>query len=264
MKNYHVLDNRGVIQITGDDSSDFLQGLISNNINKAEYDKLIYAMMLSPQGRFLTDYFILKIEGGYLLDTTSYNLPEIIKKLNNYKLRSKVEIADVSGKYRVLASLEKIDSQFSQDPRNKEIGFRKITEDFSQLQIEPFNEYESLRIKLKIPDAQLDFIYDRSFPLEYGSVELNAIDFLKGCYVGQEVTARIFHLGVIRKKLMNLEIHSSEFIPAKGTEITVDNQKIGIVLGVNHKSGLALVNIEDYNKVKGKPLVANNISVNLY
>lgn len=303
MSNYHILENRAVIQISGIDASVFLQGLITNNITKVGSDKLVYAMMLSPQGRFLTDFFILKKEDGYLLDAAKFNLPDIVKRLNNYKLRAKVEINDVSLQYKVLASADKLDSLFFIDPRNKEMGYRKLSNDLIAVNIpngfqeldwkiraersectktymrtrgseifknqilkgegynKPFDEYEQLRIKLRIPDAEADFIYDRSFPLEYGAVELNAIDFLKGCYVGQEVTARTYHLGVIRKKIMNLEIGAHVLPPRKGIEIMADGKKIGIVLGINNQCGLALVNTEDYNRSTEHELLADNISV---
>ena len=264
MDNYQTLENRGVIKVSGLDSRLFLQGLITNDINKASCDKLTYAMMLSPQGRFLTDFFILKNGDGYLLDSARFNLLDIVNRLNNYRLRAKVEISDISSECKVLASSQKLDNFFLQDPRNEAMGYRKIATDFEQVNGRSFDEYEKTRIKLKIPDAEADFIYDKSFPLEFGAVELNAIDFLKGCYVGQEVTARTYHIGVIRKKLMNLEIQPQSLPLLKGTEITANSQKIGIVLGTNNCLGLALVKMDDYNAHSNQKLFADNIPIKLY
>jgi folate-binding protein YgfZ len=259
-----VLVNRGVIKVSGSDARSFLQGLITNDIAKATEDSLMYAMLLSPQGRFLTDFFILKDNDSYFLDVALFNLQDTLKRLTNYVLRSKVEITDLSGKYQVIASFVKLDDTWFVDPRNKAMGFRKFSDESIKVNASSFIEYEKYRIKLKIPDAGEDFIFDKSFPLEYGAIELNAIDFLKGCYVGQEVTARTYHRGVVRKGLMNFEIAQADVLLSKGTEITADGQKIGIVLGINNQCGLALVNTEDYNQSREHELLANNISVKLF
>lgn len=262
--NEFVLANRGVIMVSGVDSASFLQGLITNDIKKASEDTLIYTMMLSPQGRFVTDFFIQKIEDGFLLDTPKSFLQDILRRLTSYKLRSKVEIADVSDKFDVVASFIKLDNTYIQDPRDKAMGYRSLSHDLSIKDCSNMDDYEKHRIQLKIPDAEKDFILERSFPLEYGAIELNAIDFQKGCYVGQEVTARTHHLGTIRKVLMNLEIEQNEIQPAKGAEITSDGKRIGIVLGINNHVGLALVYKEEYDKCISKAFLADNVNIKLF
>jgi folate-binding protein YgfZ len=234
-----VLSNRGVIKIIGKDVEIFLQGLITNDIRKASKDSFLYSMMLNPQGRFLYDFFILKINDGFLLDCPQNYLQEIIKKFQMYKLRSEVDIFETG--YSVSASDVVLDGFFI-DPRNSNMGYRTIAEVFRDTDS---REYEIKRIKNLVPDADKDFIYNKSFPLEYGANNLNAIDYKKGCYVGQEVTARTNYRGVVRKKLFSFE---SDIVIDKESEIKVGDNKIGIVLGMFENLGLCLLNIEEYEK----------------
>lgn len=238
-----VLSNRGVLKITGKDSAAFLQGLISNDINKASSTTFIYAMLLSPQGRFLYDFFILKILDGYLLDCPKDSVQEIIKKLQMYKLRSEVTVEDLSDSYSVLASNKQLNNYYI-DPRTELIGYRAILQNQGNASSD-MSEYEIKRIKNLLPDAEKDFIYNKSFPLEYGANNLNAIDYKKGCYVGQEVTARTNYRGVVRKKLLSF---SSKQPIEKGIEIRDKENKIGTTLGMFRDYGLCLLNIEDYEK----------------
>ncbi len=237
------LSNRSVIKIIGNDASTFLQGLISNDINKCSNDSLLYSMLLSPQGRFLYDFFILKIEGGFLLDCPKKYLLEVISKLSLYKLRQEIDIINLSQTHKIFACDKQLEG-FLIDPRCGEMGYRIISSnDFSS--DTKVAEYEELRIKKLIPDAEKDFFYNKSFPLEYGANNLNAIDYKKGCYVGQEVTARTNYRGVVRKKLYRFEAKTGV---KSGSEIHASGEKIGVVLGMEGNFGLCLLNIEDYEK----------------
>lgn len=237
------LSNRSVIKVTGKDAEPFLQGLISNDINKCSNESLLYSMLLSPQGRFLYDFFILKIEGGFLLDCPKKYVLEIISKLSLYKLRQEIDIVNLSQTHKVFVSDKQLDG-FLIDPRCSEMGYRIISsKDFSSET--KVAEYEELRIKKLIPDADKDFVYNKSFPLEFGANELNAIDYKKGCYVGQEVTARTNYRGVVRKKLYRFEANTDV---KSGSEIHASGEKIGVALGMEGNFGLCLLNIEDYEK----------------
>jgi folate-binding protein YgfZ len=228
-----LLENRAVIKISGEDRVTFLQGLITNDVTKATSHSLLYGLMLNPQGRFLYDFFIQESADKLLLDVPKPYLEEIIKKFKMYKLRSQVEIA-ISPLKVYATSLPK--PGFLQDPRCTTIGFRAMLESAADAS-EPFAIYEEQRIKNCLPDAEQDFFEDKSFPLEYGMDKLNAIDFNKGCYVGQEVTARTYHLGTIRKGLYRYYGPTVE----KGMEITANSNKLGITLG----KGLCLLRHED-------------------
>lgn len=227
-----LLENRIVLNISGEDRIAFLQGLLTTDVTKAKPDALLYGLMLNPQGRFLYDFFIQDGGDKLLLDIPKSEKDEVIKKFNMYKLRSKVEI-DLSP-LKVYASL-KPHQGFIPDPRKPNMGFRAMLGNAPVT--EPFNTYEEHRIKNRVPDAEQDFFKDKSFPLEYGMETLNAIDFEKGCYVGQEVTARTHHRGVVRKGLY--QYIGSLF--EKGAEVSANNNKIGIILG----RGLCLLSLED-------------------
>ncbi len=237
------LNNRSVIKIIGRDASAFLQGLVSNDVNKCANDSFLYAMLLSPQGRFLYDFFIIKIDEGFLVDCPKKYLTEIISKLNLYKLRQEIEIVDLSSTHKVFASDKPLKGFFI-DPRSAEMGYRAISFEGCAVDTE-IMEYDKFRIKKLIPDAEKDFFYNKSFPLEYGANNLNAVDYKKGCYVGQEVTARTNYRGVVRKRLYRFE--AGEFVKS-GNEILANGEKIGVALGMEGNFGLCLLNIEDYEK----------------
>lgn len=228
------LPGRSVIKIIGQDAAVFLQGLISNDINKAD-GNLIYSFFLTPQGRFLADFFIAKESDYYLLDLPSSTKTTIINKLKIYKLRSQVVIEETNLDVAVA------DSGYA-DPRSALLGYRTFAE-AAAIDEQAFAQYEALRISLLIPDADFDFMYEKSLPLDLGGEYLNGVDFKKGCYVGQEVTARMKHRGNIRKKLF--VISYADVAPAYGEDVIASNKKIGVMLGSKNGQGLALLNFED-------------------
>jgi len=238
-----ILQNRSIISISGGDAKIFLQGLITNDVNKVSEKQAIYALMLNPQGRFLYDVFIIQNGERFLLDCSLEKVDEIIQKLSFYKLRSKIEIkkeedflvtiTDFSPSNLVLGE-EKIGEKiFFADPRNSELGFRifakkTIIKELVKTDDSNNAEYNFRRIKLRIADDS-DLTFDKSFPLEFGFDNFNAIDYQKGCYVGQETTARMHYRGIIRKKIFLVEILDCNKIE-KSSEIEADGKKIGEIL----------------------------------
>ncbi|NBV06337.1 MAG: folate-binding protein [Proteobacteria bacterium] len=225
MNNLILLSDRSIIELEGIDRKSFLQGLISNDVNKASQENLIYAAMLGAQGRFLYDFFIFENGEKLMLDCFAARRDEIIQKLNFYKLRSKVVIKkndelqvfffEKSGKFI--------------DPRNSNLGYRTyLTKDQKDFTVEKIL-YDFKRISLKIPESEADLTYDKSFILEFGFDDLNAIDYQKGCYVGQELTARTHYLGQIRKKIFHVKIDQIKAIE-KNAEITCEGKSVGIIL----------------------------------
>ncbi len=258
---YILLTDRSLISISGEDARNFLQGLITNNINLLSPDNAVYALMLTPQGRFLYDLFLYEYEGKILLDCNSSRIEEIKKKLSMYKLRSKVTIENVSQELQVVAimpSLTENIHSFS-DPRSAKLPARAIMpkplDDTSfkdnGLLEGTTDDYEYLRISLCIPSDN-DMEYDKSFPLEYEMDTHNAIDYKKGCYVGQEVTARTHYRGTLRKKpyIVTAEpgINLAEY---KGVEITSGEMKVGIMCSAVGNTGIALLRVEDLEKAEG-------------
>lgn len=249
-----ILQTRAIIEISGLDRKKFLQGLITNDINKASNQNLIYSAMLSNQGRFLYDFFIFELNEILIIDCLLSRRDEILQKLNFYKLRSKVEIKK-NDEILICSAAEpqNIDSFDFIDPRNKNLGYRIYTKKSalsSQNNDESFYDY--LRIKNKIAEGEKDLTYEKSFIAEFGFDDLNAIDYNKGCYVGQEPTARIHHLGEIRKKIYHIKIEISKQKPnleTKSSQITCEGKSVGIVLSSvfieNELHALALIRISE-------------------
>jgi folate-binding protein YgfZ len=242
---FTILQNRYVISISGEDRKTFLQGLITNDVNKVSESQAIYAFLLSPQGRFLYDFFIVEKGEKLLVDCDSTRVDEIIQKLSFYKLRSKVEIK--KEELNVVVS----DEIGFVDPRNSEMGFREFVDCNKVKAVRNDDEYNLRRINLKLPDDS-DLTFDKSFPLEFGFDNFNAVDYKKGCYVGQETTARTHYKGVIRKQIFLVEIVGSDKID-KGLEIENGDKKIGEILSSifyqNKLLALALIkNIDNEGK----------------
>lgn len=213
-----LLDNRSVISVTGKDAAHFLQGLITQDIKKAAEDKYIYSHMLTPQGKFLFDFIILKTADGFLLDTLASRAEALVKRLSMYKLRSDVTIKDVSSEYKVYHDL----TNGYPDPRKAEVGMRLIT-DQTQTTSGSFADYEKHRIELGLPESE-DFIPEDDFPMQANLESLHGVDFSKGCYVGQEVTARTKYKGAIKYAFYKV---------AADTPITKDGKTIRAVSGNN-------------------------------
>lgn len=186
-----LLEDRGVVSVTGADANHFLQGLITNDINNATEDSLLYTAMLTPQGKFLFDFIIQKTPEGYLLDCYKPSIAALIKKLSIYKLRSEVEIKNVSDVFAVYSD----PSRGLPDPRMPEFGKRLITGDKPEVTA-GFAAYEKKRIEAGLPESA-DFTAD-DFPLQCNLEDLHGVSFNKGCYVGQEVTARTKYKSTIK------------------------------------------------------------------
>ncbi|MCE3255818.1 MAG: aminomethyl transferase family protein [Rickettsiaceae bacterium] len=239
-----ILQNRSVISVSGEDKSAFLQGLITNDINKAKEDRAIYALMLSPVGKFLYDFFILRRDEKFLLDCSKERVDEIVQKLSFYKLRSKVEIKKEPDLSVIVSTKNEPSLPYFVDPRNSKMGYRAFVE-VNKNFVANDEKYNLLRLALKIPDDS-DMGFDKSFPLEFGFDDLNAIDYQKGCYIGQEVTARTHYKGVIRKKVFLVEILDCKII-GKFSEIIFEDKKIGEILSsiLYHNQMLALALIKN-------------------
>ncbi|NDF11685.1 MAG: folate-binding protein [Proteobacteria bacterium] len=254
---YLTLD-RAVIEISGDDKSPFLQGIISNDITKVTDGSSIYTCLLSPQGKYLFDFFVTGKEGKFLLDVPKRHAAELIKRLTMYKLRSKVEIKDVSNIYSVFAcygsGAEKVGIP---DPRDARLGSRVIASDAPIGKAGSMEAYDALRISLTIPDSEKDLEQDKSYPLHYRMEALHAIDFDKGCYVGQEVTARMKHRNAVKQMLYRVKANAP--LPAPGTVITADGISAGELRSISGNEGLALLEVAALEKKQ--PLKAEALEI---
>ena len=250
IKNVYILDDRAILYINGEDAKEFLQNLISNDINRVSDLNSCFSSLLTPQGKFLYEFIIVKHKSGYLLDCEKPQAEELFKQLSLYKLRSKVEILNLSNEFVVAAfSHEKFltfdeakdqpgytikyrEDPIFLDPRNKDLGARliinleKLYLSLKKLDLHDANlkEYYSLSHSLGIVPKDLNKLKDKLFGIECNFEELNGIDFKKGCYVGQENTARIKLKNKLSKRLfpinvINGKLHEGESIYNNEIEI---------------------------------------------
>ena len=250
IKNVYILDDRAILYINGGDAKEFLQNLISNDINKVSDVNSCFSSLLTPQGKFLYEFIIVKHKSGYLLDCEKPQAEELFKQLSLYKLRSKVEILNLSNEFVVAAfSHEKFltfdeakdqpgytikyrEDPIFLDPRNKNLGARliinleKLYLSLKKLELydADLKEYYSLSHSLGIVPKDLNKLKDKLFGIECNFEELNGIDFKKGCYVGQENTARIKLKNKLSKRLfpinvINGKLHEGESIYNNEIEI---------------------------------------------
>tara|TARA_R110002072_G_scaffold118593_5_gene250513 strand:+ start:217 stop:1089 length:873 start_codon:yes stop_codon:yes gene_type:complete len=264
MKVHVKLPERGIVAISGETARDFLQGLITNDIGRVSPTCAIYAALLTPQGKFLHDFFIVEHKDRLLLDCRRDRIPDLIKRLTMYRLRSKVEIGDESDKWEVgvmLAADEagepqpagtaktRFDGVSYIDPRHAGMGERTIrlvdeddTFPTDTVQLEKNRaSYDALRISLGIPDTGADLIAEKSMPLESGFDELQGVDFEKGCYVGQEVTARMKHRKLVKKRLFPITFEG-EIAP--GTVVKAGDVDAGDVRSAVEGRGIALLRLD--------------------
>ncbi len=266
-KNLILLQDKKIIEISGKDRKKFLQGLITNDINKISENKILYAAMLNNQSRFLYDFFIFEKNDTIFLDCFEERIDEIIKKLNFYKLKSDVFIRK-NEEIKAFSCLdENFDKKFGfvfQDPRNQKMGYRIYHNQESDFENEA--KYHHQRILLKLCESEYDLTYEKSIINEFGFDEINAIDYQKGCYIGQELVARTYHLGQIRKKIFHIEIDNLQKIQ-KNCEIYCQGKKVGLILSSiyfqNKLNCLAIIKIVDENLDFDNLFVNDNVKLKI-
>jgi hypothetical protein len=270
IKDVYILDDRAILYLNGEDTKEFLQNLITNDIKKVSETNTCFASLLSPQGKFLFEFIIIKHKSGYLIDCEKSQADGLYKQLSTYKLRSKVEILNLSNEFVVAAfSYEKFltfdkvqdksgftikyrEDPIFLDPRNKQLGARliinleKLYLSLKKLDLHDANlrEYYSFSHKLGIVPKDLNKLQNKLFGIECNYEELNGIDFKKGCYVGQENTARIKLKNKLSKRLLPINITKGEL--TEGESIYYNENEIGKVL-IDNGYPFALIKYLDEN-----------------
>ena len=248
---FYKNSNSRFLSIEGGDSNEFLQNLITNDINKCSEDNILYSCLLSPQGKFLSDFFIFKKDKRYLIETHSLFYEKLLKKLNLYKLRAKVNINKVNNlySYSVFGELQKDQDTFifNTDPRNKNIGLKLIHLKKNPKILDHFNEineekYHQVLIQNTVPLSHYDLEENKSLLLENNFENLNSISWDKGCYVGQEITARMKYRALLKKKIYSLEVKYG--LPIIGQQIKDDENEFGKIISIKNNSVLAMLKIE--------------------
>jgi tRNA-modifying protein YgfZ len=265
-----LLSDRAVLRVAGEAARSFLQGLITNHIDKVKPGSAIHTGLLTPQGKILVDFFVLPVSDGFLLELSKAKLADLIQRLTVYKLRTQVAFAEEPS-YAVAASwgspplLPEAAVAFA-DPRLPELGLRILLPangDISDLgcALASEDEYHARRIALGVPEGGRDYTFGDAFPHEAMFDQLNGVDFKKGCFVGQEVVSRMEHRGTARKRIVGVEGRGP--LPAPGTEIVAGGTPIGTLGSVAGSSGLALIRLDraEEAKVAGVPLHAGEVTI---
>ena len=286
IKNVYILDDRAILYLNGEDTKEFLQNLISNDINKVSDNNSCFTSLLSPQGKFLYEFVIIKHKSGYLIDCEKSQVDWLFKQLSIYKLRSKVEILNLSNEFVVAAfSYEKFlnfdeaqdiagftlkyrEDPILLDPRNKQLGARliinleKLYLSLKKLELHDSNikDYYSFSHKLGIVPKDFNKLQNKLFGIECNYEELNGIDFKKGCYVGQENTARIKLKNKLSKRLFPINIIKGELI--EGESIYFNESEIGKVL-IEKDYPFALIKYLDENFNGKSNFNTKNASINI-
>ncbi len=267
-----VLTDRGVLAVTGPEARGFMQGIVTNDIERVDRNRVVYAALLTPQGKFLFDFIVMDDgAGGLLLDTKRERLSELAKRLAFYKLRAKAAIADVSDDLTVSAligdgALEAAelhggpgnarrdgDTVYAVDPRIPALGVRCLHpaggDPLAGHAEGALDDYHAHRMSLAVPEAGTDVLVGKSFILESNFEELNAVDFEKGCYVGQELTARTKFRGRVRRRLFGVTCDGD--LPAAGAPITAGGAEIGELRSARDGRGIALIRTDRLEEAGG-------------
>jgi folate-binding protein YgfZ len=243
------LSDRAVIAVSGPEATGFLQGLVTNDVTKLTQQPL-YAALLSPQGKILFDFLMSALDDTVLIDVQKDQRPALAKRLSMYKLRAKVEIA-------ARDDLIVIADEGPDDPRLAALGQRTIVPAGIET-VDGASAYHEWRFGLGVPEAA-DFGSEKVFAMDGGLDELNAISFTKGCYVGQELTARMKHRGTDRKRLLPFNAPESEL--EAGTAIVSGDVEIGTIMSSYGDAGFALVRLDRLETAGPLTVAGTQISI---
>ena len=282
-----ILEDRAILYVNGQEAKEFLQNIISNDINKVTDTSSCFSSLLTPQGKFLYEFIIVKHKMGYFIDCEKSQSEEIFKQLNLYKIRSKVEILNLSNEFVVSSfgyerylsiegSKDVLGFTFKYredpiilDPRNRKLGARliinleKLYLSLKKLNLkdEKIENYYSQSHKLGIVPKDLNKLKNKLFGIECNYEELNGIDFKKGCYVGQENTARIKLKNKLSKRLLPIKLIDGKL--EEDEKIYNNNVEIGKVL-IDGSYPFALIKYLDKNFIKDKMIKSKNASFKIF
>ena len=263
-----LLSNRSLLKLTGKDTFEFLQNLISNDLKSLSETKAIYSALLTPQGKFLHDFFVLSWKGDLYLDCLKERSGDLIRRLTMYKLRADCTITDVSEDLKISALYGATNGDFPQaagdvlsdaahllyaDPRLEQLGYRVIEtagsdfiNDLADISAAPLENYIAFRLSLGVPEGGTDIQPEKNFLLEANFEELNGVSFSKGCYIGQELTARTKYRAKIKKRLFAFRYDGT--IEA-GDPIRFKDKEIATVSSFQAPYGLAFTRLADWQNI---------------
>ena len=254
VNNAYILEDRGILHISGTDAKDFLQNIVTNDLNNVSDSRSCFSSLLTPQGKFLFEFLVIKHKEGYFFDCEKSQINDLFKQLSLYKLRSNVQILNLSNEFVVTAlryekvksnegtkdelgfTIKYLEDSIFLDPRNKKLGARliinleKLNLSLKKLNLKSVKpeEYYDLSFELGIHQKNTNKLKDKIFGLECNFEELNAISFQKGCYVGQENTSRIKLRNKLRRRILPIKKISGEL--NENDTIKYKNKEIGKIL----------------------------------
>lgn len=246
-----LLTDRGVLSITGEDAPHFLNNLVTSAVEGLQPGQSAYGALLTPQGKIISDFLVLRTADGYLLDAPAARLEELRKRFTLYKLRAKVSIAIEALSVLAVWGTETkpaLENAFA-DPRLPGLGFRALSSAqtaesvVEQAGLEPATEaaYHAHRVALGVPEGGRDFAFDDAFPHEADMDQLGGVDFRKGCYIGQEVVSRMQHRATARTRVVPVRMSGQA---ESGTAILAGEKTAGTLGSVSGEKALALIRID--------------------
>jgi tRNA-modifying protein YgfZ len=255
-----LLDDRGVARVEGPDAATFLQGLVTNDVEKLPLGQSRYAALLSPQGKILFDFVVFRrAQDTFLLDAPADRIGDLVKRLGLYKLRGKLAVSDESAGLAVVVAPE----GEPKDPRAPALGRRDIIARENAPAPDPAARaaYEHKRIALGLPQGGVDFVYGDAFPHDANMDLANGVDFAKGCYVGQEVVSRMRHRGGARKRVVRVHLEGSA--PTPGAPVLDGQLPVGTLGGAAGGNALALLRLDRVEDARqaGRPLNVGGVAV---
>ncbi len=245
------LADRTILKLEGQDARTFLQGLITNDIDTLAPAKPLYAGLLTAQGKIIADFILMQAGEAILIDCAAPQSEDLAARLRKFRLRAKVVIEERRTDLTIISAPQAPPESLpvmaaAPDPRLPELGWRWIVETgllrSMDLEQEPHVAYDRHRIECGVPDSLLDLKPETYFPLDCNFEELNGVDFAKGCYVGQELTARMKHRATARKRIMPVACATG--LPAHGTPLKSGDTEIGEMLGSQGPIGLAILRLD--------------------
>lgn len=270
-----LLPDRGVVSVTGPDARDFLDNLITNDMGLLEAQDALFAGLLTPQGKILFEFFVVRTPAGYLLETGLDQTAGLAKRLGLYKLRAKVEIKDAAGEVVVAVSEGAVRARPQGaiafvDPRSERLGDRlllpapivgDLVGRMGALRMTA-EAYVAHRIALGVPEAGRDYVLGDAFPHEADFDLFNGVSFTKGCFVGQEVVARMQHKTVVRKRVVRI---TGEGALASGADVKAGEATIGTVGSVAGRAALSLLRLDRAIEAvdTGAPLSAGGVPITI-
>lgn len=271
-----TLPSRALFRLTGADSCEWLQGLITNDVEHLESEGALYAALLSPQGKILFDFLVYQAADGLLIDCEASALEALMKRLSMYKMRSDVTLTP-EPELGVISSCTPLDTNLPhveiavQDPRLEKLGFRMVGDlarmkhDYEEQghKVDGENVYRDYLMQLGVPNGEADFAPGKAYPLESNFDELNGISFTKGCFIGQEVAARMKHKATLKKRA--LPVVSDGAMPEAGTDVRAGDAKLGEVLSGSGHAGLALIRLAEWQEAVAQdlPFHANGVKLRI-